>query len=164
MRISLAAAALLMIGAAAFAQPAAQKPPTTAPAETAPPDKTQFDAYADKQRAELHSFVDAAKAELDQLEKKETVRLETLAKRTESEPFADTDKAKIKSLQDLMTSSSAETRGNALRDLQDKLRTEKLKSLWTKYKSKKKALWAKFSQDWQKLLTQPPLMVRRKIP
>jgi hypothetical protein len=167
MRIHLAAAALMILGAPAFAQPAPRTPSTNAPAETAapaqaPPDKTQFDAYADKQRADLHSFVEAAKEDLDRLEKKETARLEAVAKRIESEAFADADKAKVKSLRELMTSSSAETREEALRDLKDKLRTERIKSIWTNYKTKKKALWAKFTQDWQKMLTQPPLMIRKK--
>ena len=154
----------MTIGTLASAQPTALTPPANTPAEIAAPaqtapDKSQFDAYADKQRAELHSFIEAAKADLDQMEKKETARLEAVAKRVQTEPFVDADKAKIKSLQELMTSSSAETREEALRDLKDKLRTEKVKAIWTNYKMQKQALWAKLTQDWRKLLMRPPLMI-----
>lgn len=167
MRIILAAAALMMTGARTYAQPPAQTPlagsqaESAAPPQTAP-EKTKFDAYADQELARLNSFIDAAKAELDALEKEETGRLETVAKRAGSEPFAEEDKAKLKSLRELMTGSSEETRERALRDLQDELRTEKMKSIWTDYKTKKKALWEKFTRDWKKVLTQPPLMIRKK--
>ncbi len=174
MRIDCIAALLMVAGTSAFAEkktatapaaatvagPAASAATTTAPQVVA--EKSKLDAYADKERTELHAFVEAAKAEFDKLEQKETARLEAVAKRTAVEPFTDAEQAKVKALQELMTSSSLEMRKKALEDLKDKLRTEKMTGIWSKYKAKKHAQWDKFQQEWHKLLTQPPLMIRSK--
>ena len=157
---------LLAAGTCVHAAPAVESPAAATPAvpAQAAPEKSKLEAYADKERTELHSFVESAKAELDKFEQKESNRLEAVAKRAAVEPFAEADQTKINSLQDLMTSSSAEIRKKALSDLKDKLRAQKAMGIWSKYKVKKKALWVKLQQDWQKLLTQPPLMIRGKLP
>lgn len=132
--------------------------PPPVEAVTVPPSKLA--AAVEKERTELQAFIEKAKADLDAFAEREKGRLDAVSKRIRSQPWAPADKAKISTLQELLKNSSAELREKALSEQKDDLRATRVKALWTKYKAEKKARWGKFKQDWQRLLTSPPLTAK----